>query len=99
VLICSPSRIFLSRLAIGLFIAVSVVHQGIAGSDQKTDSSESDDGASKPPIEKREAGVVNQSVGRNALGSTRKTKDDDLLEKNRRGDLLILILQILRSPK
>ncbi len=91
----------LSRLAIGLLIAICGVGPAMTDSAEESAPPEPPPEAPQPSVEKRQAGVEGESAGydEETAGPTKSTKGGDHQETDQRDELLILLLQILRSSK
>jgi hypothetical protein len=89
-----------SRLALGLVIAACCLGQVMAGGGEKAGPQMPPDGALKPSIEMRNDFVANDLVERkeDTAVSVPESKGVDHREQDRRDVLLLLLLQILRSP-
>ena len=88
-----------SRLVISLFIAASALTLGIAGSGDQSLPPESAPEAPRPSVEQRETGVKNESSGRDEKTAGPTQAAGERRETAQRDELLILLLQILRSSK
>ena len=91
----------LPRLIIGLFIATCGMGLVMAGSGGQSLPPEPPPEASQPSAEQSESSVENKSAkhGEEAAGPSPKAKKDVPQETAQRDELLILLLQILRSSK
>jgi len=88
----------LSRLVIGLFIAANALAQGIAGSAEPSAPPEPRPEAQPSPPEQRDAGVDSEPI-KDSEKTGGQTKEGDRQETAQRDELLILLLQILRSSR
>ena len=88
----------LSRLVIGLFIAANALTRGIAGSAEPSAPPEPRPEAQQPLPEQRDAGVDSEPA-KDSEKAGGQTKEGDRQETAQRDELLILLLQILRSSK
>ena len=93
------SPLLLSRREISLFIAVSALALGISGSDADPAPPESAPEAPRPSVEQRETGVKTESSGRDEKTAGPTQAAGERRETAQRDELLILLLQILRSSK
>ena len=91
----------LSRLVIGLFIATGGVGRVMAGHGDQSVPPEPPPEAPQPSAEQGESSVENKSAehGKETASPTSEAKKDDHQETAQRDELLILLLQILRSSK
>ena len=92
-------HLLLCRQVISLLIAASALTQAIAGSGDPSAAPESAPEARRPSVEQREVSVKNESSRRDeeTAGPTKATGERQ--EAAQRDELLILLLQILRSSK
>ena len=88
----------LSRLVIGLFIAANALTRGIAGSAEPSAPPEPRPEAQPSPPEQRDVGVDSEPI-KDSEKAGGQTKEGDRQETAQRDELLILLLQILRSSK